>query len=199
MCASNHGDHRSTHHVFQRLPPPCLLPRPTLVRARGPDVLVRTVDRTQDEMRREVQTMRMMSHPNLVDILCCFVSQQELWLVMRYLAGGSALNLLKWEHQKGFDEPTIATIAKSVLQALAYCHKNQLIHRDIKSGNILLDTDGSVRNQPPSVCLRSSHSPPSLRAHSAALGGTTPCQPPPLRCALSTLSALHALSPARLG
>jgi len=143
--------------------------------------------------------MRMMSHPNLVDILCCFVSQQELWLVMRYLAGGSALNLLKWEHQKGFDEPTIATIAKSVLQALAYCHKNQLIHRDIKSGNILLDTDGSVRNQPPSVCLRSSHSPPSLRAHSAALGGTTPCQPPPLRCALSTLSALHALSPARLG
>jgi serine/threonine-protein kinase OSR1/STK39 len=111
----------------------------------------------QDEMRREVQTMRMMSHPNLVDILCCFVSQQELWLVMRYLAGGSALNLLKWEHQKGFDEPTIATIAKSVLQALAYCHKNQLIHRDIKSGNILLDTDGSVRNNPPSLFASRTH------------------------------------------
>jgi serine/threonine-protein kinase OSR1/STK39 len=83
-------------------------------------------------MRREVQTMRMLSHPNLVSINCCFVTKQELWLVMPFLSGGSALNLLKWEHQKGFDESTIATIIKSVLTALAYCHKNQLIHRDIK-------------------------------------------------------------------
>lgn len=142
-------------------------------------------------MRREVQTMRMMSHPNLVDILCCFVSQQELWLVMRYLAGGSALNLLKWEHQKGFDEPTIATIAKNVLQALAYCHKNQLIHRDIKSGNILLDTDGSVRNNPPSLFALRTH-----RCHSVS---TQHCPGGTLSAAATPLCSLHTLSPAPLG
>jgi len=98
-----------------------------------------------EEIRRETQTMRMMSHPNLVKIYCSFVTKQDLWLVMPYCEGGSCLNLIKWEHTKGFDETTIATILKGVLQACEYCHQNQLIHRDIKAGNILVDDDGTVK------------------------------------------------------
>ena len=44
-----------------------------------------------DEIRREAQTMSMLSHPNLVKYHCSFVHESALWVVMPYLAGGSAL------------------------------------------------------------------------------------------------------------
>ncbi|KAK3255789.1 hypothetical protein CYMTET_35050 [Cymbomonas tetramitiformis] len=98
-----------------------------------------------EEIRRETQTMTLLSHPNLVKSYCSFVTEQSLWVIMPYLAGGSCLNLLKWAHPKGFDEVLIATILKAVLQALDYCHRNGLIHRDIKAGNILLDASGIIK------------------------------------------------------
>jgi serine/threonine protein kinase len=43
------------------------------------------------------------------------------------------------------DEVLIATIVKTVLEALDYIHKSGLIHRDIKGGNILIDMDGNIK------------------------------------------------------
>lgn len=98
-----------------------------------------------DEIRREAQTMSMLSHPNLVKYHCSFVNETSLWVVMPYLAGGSALNLMKWSHPSGFDEPIIACIVKAACKALDYFHRNGNIHRDVKAGNILVDEDGTVK------------------------------------------------------
>ena len=98
-----------------------------------------------DEIRREAQTMSMLSHPNLVKYYSSFVNEASLWVVMPYLAGGSALNLMKWSHPGGFEEPVIACIVKAALKALDYFHRNGNIHRDIKAGNILVDENGAVK------------------------------------------------------
>ena len=98
-----------------------------------------------DEIRREAQTMSMLSHPNLVKYYCSFVHESSLWVVMPFLAGGSTLNLMKWSHPSGFEEPVIACIVKAALKALDYFHRNGNIHRDIKAGNILVDADGAVK------------------------------------------------------
>ena len=98
-----------------------------------------------EEIRREVASMSMVSHPNLVMAHCSFVDGQFLWVVMPFLSGGSALNIMKWSHPRGLDETSIATILKEVLKALDYFHRNGNIHRDIKAGNVLIDADGSVK------------------------------------------------------
>ena len=126
-----------------------------------------------DEIRREAQTMSMLSHPNLVKYHCSFVHESALWVVMPYLAGGSALNLMKWSHPGGFEEPVIACIVKAVLKALDYFHRNGNIHRDIKAGNILVDENGSVKLADFGVSASCWGSGGRPRSHQTFVG--TPC------------------------
>ena len=124
-----------------------------------------------EEIRREVASMSMVSHPNLVISHCSFVEGQYLWVVMPFLSGGSALNIMKWSHPKGLDEVSIATILKEVLKALDYFHRNGNIHRDIKAGNILIDNNGAVKIGDFGVSAASWGS--GAKPHSTFVG--TPC------------------------
>ena len=66
----------------------------------------------QDEIVREAQTMRQQSHPNVLPLLCSFVHEQNLWMVMPYVSGGSVLNIMKYAY------PDVSYI-RSLLLALA--------------------------------------------------------------------------------
>ncbi|KAK3132372.1 hypothetical protein QOZ80_6AG0520340 [Eleusine coracana subsp. coracana] len=98
-----------------------------------------------DGIRREVQTMSLLDHPNLLAAHCSFTNGHELWVVMPYMAAGSALHIMKTSFPEGFDEPVIATLLREVLKALVYLHSQGHIHRDVKAGNILIDTNGAVK------------------------------------------------------
>ncbi|KAG0487344.1 hypothetical protein HPP92_009439 [Vanilla planifolia] len=98
-----------------------------------------------DGIRREVQTMRLIDHPNLVQAYCSFPAGHKLWVVMPYMAGGSCLHIMKFAHPEGFEEPVIATLLYEVLKALVYLHGEGHIHRDVKAGNILIDANGAVK------------------------------------------------------
>jgi len=120
-----------------------------ILKATGEEVAIKKLDLENlncslDEIVREAQTMRSLNHPTLLPLHCSFVHDQHLWMVMPYVNGGSVLNIMRYKFTDGLEEPVIATIMKEVLRALEYLHRNGVIHRDIKAGNILIDTDGRV-------------------------------------------------------
>ncbi|CAN6481116.1 unnamed protein product [Victoria cruziana] len=98
-----------------------------------------------DDMRREAQTMSLIDHPNVIKAYCSFVVTQCLWVVMPFMAEGSCLHIMKIAYPDGFEEPVICSVLKEALKALDYLHKHGHIHRDVKAGNILLDSTGVVK------------------------------------------------------
>ncbi|KAH9790717.1 protein kinase domain-containing protein [Citrus sinensis] len=79
-----------------------------------------------DGIRREVQTMRVTNHPNVLRAHCSFTTGHCLWVVMPYMAGGSCLHIMKSAYPEGFEEPVIATLLR-------------------KAGNILIDSNGAIK------------------------------------------------------
>nr|GLL27519.1 serine/threonine-protein kinase BLUS1-like isoform X2 [Ipomoea trifida] len=98
-----------------------------------------------DDIRREAQTMSLIDHPNVIRAFCSFVVGSYLWVVMPFMAEGSCLHLMKIAYPEGFEESAICSILKETLKALEYLHRHGHIHRDVKAGNILLDSNGEVK------------------------------------------------------
>ncbi|KAJ3097447.1 hypothetical protein HDU97_004857 [Phlyctochytrium planicorne] len=98
-----------------------------------------------DELRREIQIMSLSKHPNLLPVYGSFVNGSKLYIVTPFLSAGSCLDIMKTAYPNGLEESAIATILKQGLQGMEYLHKNGLIHRDVKAGNLLVDDDGTVQ------------------------------------------------------
>ncbi|RXH68793.1 hypothetical protein DVH24_031126 [Malus domestica] len=94
---------------------------------------------------REAQTMFLVDHANVLRSHCSFVSDHNLWVVMPFMAGGSCLHILKAAYPDGFEEVVIATILRESLKGLEYLHHHGHIHRDVKAGNILIDSRGAIK------------------------------------------------------
>ena len=96
------------------------------------------------ESIKEVNMMEGCESPFVVHYHGRFVQDKELWIIMEYCAAGSVSDIMKLT-EMCLSEPQIACICSSVLKGLAYLHSKNKIHRDIKSGNILLNAEGHVK------------------------------------------------------
>ncbi|XP_044983348.1 germinal center kinase 1-like isoform X1 [Hordeum vulgare subsp. vulgare] len=103
------------------------------------------VNSNLDDVRKEAQIMSLIDHPNVIRAYCSFVVDHNLWVIMPFMAEGSCLHLMKVAHPDGLEEPVICSILKETLKALAYLHGQGHIHRDVKAGNILIDSPGVVK------------------------------------------------------
>ncbi|KAI3897694.1 hypothetical protein MKW92_037660 [Papaver armeniacum] len=96
-------------------------------------------------MAHEAQTMILIDHPNLLKAHCSFVTDHYLWVVMPLMAAGSCQHIMKSAFPDGFEEAVIATILREVLKGLVNIHQHGDVHRDVKAGNILLDSRGAIK------------------------------------------------------
>ncbi|XP_068438647.1 serine/threonine-protein kinase TAO2 isoform X3 [Clinocottus analis] len=92
---------------------------------------------------KEVKFLQKLRHPNTVEYHGCYLREHTAWLVMEYCLG-SASDLLE-VHKKPLQEVEIAAITHGALQGLVYLHSHNMIHRDVKAGNILLTEPGTVK------------------------------------------------------
>ncbi|KAI5963656.1 CLA4 [Candida pseudojiufengensis] len=93
----------------------------------------------------EILVMKDSQHKNIVNFLDSYLRKDtELWVIMEYMEGGSLTEIIENNEFK-LNEKQIATICFETLKGLQHLHKKHIIHRDIKSDNVLLDAKGNVK------------------------------------------------------
>jgi p21-activated kinase 1 len=100
-----------------------------------------SADTKLDMMENEIFMMTQCHHKNLVNYYDSYATEKAVWIAMEYVSGGKLTDLLNEE----YTETEIAAILKETLHALDFLHKRGLIHRDVKSDNILITRTGEIK------------------------------------------------------
>lgn len=97
-------------------------------------------------LEREINTCRALSHPNIVKYIGCSLEQPNLALVLEYVPGANLFDLL-YVQRVVYDAQTRLHIARQLSDTIAYLHScNPLvIHRDLKTQNVILTPDNSIK------------------------------------------------------
>ncbi|GJE90948.1 Pkinase-domain-containing protein [Phanerochaete sordida] len=96
----------------------------------------------KDLIINEILVMRASRHPNIVNYIDSFLHKNELWVVMEYMEGGSLTDVVT---ANLMSEGQIAAVSRETCQGLEHLHRHGVIHRDIKSDNVLLSMNGDIK------------------------------------------------------
>lgn len=90
----------------------------------------------------EILVMKGSKHQNIVNFIDSYVLKGDLWVVMEYMEGGSLTDVVT---HCILTEAQIGAVCRETLRGLQFLHSKGVIHRDIKSDNILLSMNGEIK------------------------------------------------------
>ena len=114
----------------------------------GKYVAVKKFKETQDKlvqktMKRELAMLQMLRHENVVEFQEAFISKGDFFLVFEYVEK-NLLEVLE-ESPKGLNPKLIKSFVFQMCKAVSYLHKNNMIHRDVKPENLLIDENLNLK------------------------------------------------------
>ncbi|XP_062303529.1 serine/threonine-protein kinase SIK1-like isoform X2 [Osmerus eperlanus] len=112
-------------------------------------VAIKIIDKTTldpsdlEKIYREVQLMKLMNHPHIIKLYQVMESKDMLYMVMEYAKNGEMFDYLASSGR--LSEGEARRKFWQILTAVDYCHKNHIVHRDLKAENLLLDSNLDVK------------------------------------------------------
>ncbi|KAL1832190.1 CBL-interacting serine/threonine-protein kinase 9-like isoform X1 [Daucus carota subsp. sativus] len=96
-----------------------------------------------DQIKREISTMKLIEHPNVINLVEVMASKTKIFLVLEYVDGGELFD--KIAQQGRLSEDEARGYFQQLVNAVDYCHSRGVYHRDLKPENLLLDSSGTLK------------------------------------------------------
>ncbi|XP_020659303.2 NUAK family SNF1-like kinase 1 [Pogona vitticeps] len=105
-------------------------------------------DKIKDEqdmvhIRREIEIMSSLNHPHIITIYEVFENKDKIVIIMEYASKGELYDYIS--ERRRLNERETRHFFRQIVSAVHYCHKNGVVHRDLKLENILLDDNCNIK------------------------------------------------------
>lgn len=93
---------------------------------------------------REIKLLRELHHPHVVPLVDVFSKKRNLHLVFEFASGGDLEMIIK-DSSIDLSIADVKSYLKMSLEAIAFCHQNWILHRDVKPNNLLVHESGALK------------------------------------------------------
>jgi 5'-AMP-activated protein kinase catalytic alpha subunit len=115
----------------------------------GQSVAIKVIDKEKvlkvglmDQIKREISVMRLVKHPNVLQLYEVMATKNKIYFVIEYAKGGELFNKVAKGRLK---EDVARTYFQQLISAIDFCHSRGVSHRDLKPENLLLDENGGLK------------------------------------------------------
>ncbi|XP_035820677.1 CBL-interacting serine/threonine-protein kinase 1 isoform X3 [Zea mays] len=96
-----------------------------------------------DQIKREIATLKLLKHPNVVRLYEVSASKTKIYMVLEYVNGGELFDKIALKGK--LTEKEGRKLFQQLIDAVGYCHEKGVYHRDLKPENVLVDAKGNIK------------------------------------------------------